>query len=40
MLTQRGERMSEEDVEELLHGQEDSSGNINIPDFVKMVLGN
>ena len=30
--------MNEEDVEALIHGQEDSSGNINYEDFVKMVL--
>ena len=38
MLTHLGERMNEEDVEALIHGQEDSSGNINYEDFVKMVL--
>jgi len=40
MLTSLGERMSEEDVEALIHGQEDSSGNINYEEFVKMVLAN
>merc|ERR1711982_295446 len=38
MLTSLGERMSEEDVEALIHGQEDSSGNINYEQFVRMVL--
>ena len=38
LLTSLGERMSEEDVENLIHGQEDSSGNINYEQFVKMVL--
>lgn len=38
MLTSLGEKMSEEDVEALIHGQEDSSGNINYEEFVKMVL--
>ena len=38
LLTSLGERMSEEDVENLIHGQEDSSGNINNEQFVKMVL--
>ena len=40
LLTSLGERMSEEDVENLIHGQEDSSGNINYEQFVKMVLAN
>ena len=35
-----GERMSEEDVESLIHGQEDSQGNINYEQFVRMVLVN
>ena len=30
--------MSEEDVENLIHGQEDSSGNVNYEQFVRMVL--
>ena len=30
--------MNEEDVENLIHGQEDSSGNINYEQFVRMVL--
>lgn len=38
MLTSLGEKMTEEDVEALIHGQEDSSGNINYEEFVKMVL--
>lgn len=40
MLTSLGEKMNEEDVENLIHGQEDSSGNINYEQFVKMVLAN
>lgn len=40
MLTSLGEKMTEEEVEALIHGQEDSSGNINYEDFVKMVLAN
>jgi myosin light chain 6 len=40
MLTSLGERMNEEDVEALIPGQEDSSGNINYEEFVKMVLAN
>ena len=40
MLTGLGERMNDEDVEALIHGQEDSSGNINYEEFVKMVLAN
>jgi len=38
MLTSLGEKMTEEEVESLIHGQEDSHGNINYEEFVKMVL--
>jgi len=38
MLTSLGEKMTEEEAEQLIHGQEDSAGNINYEDFVKMVL--
>merc|ERR1712026_656410 len=38
MLTSLGEKMSEEDVEDLIRGQEDSHGNISYEEFVKMVL--
>ena len=38
MLTSLGEKMTEEEVESLIHGQEDSQGNINYEEFVKMVL--
>merc|ERR1712243_50465 len=37
-LTGLGEKMSEEEVELLIHGKEDSQGNINYEEFVKMVL--
>eukprot|EP00095_Tigriopus_kingsejongensis_P001776 maker-scaffold339_size202159-snap-gene-1.26 protein:Tk01776 transcript:maker-scaffold339_size202159-snap-gene-1.26-mRNA-1 annotation:"myosin-2 essential light chain" len=40
MLTSLGEKLSEEEVEVLLHGQEDSQGIINYEEFVKMVLAN
>lgn len=40
MLTSLGEKMSEEEVESLIHGQEDSQGNINYEEFVKMVIAN
>lgn len=40
LLTGLGEKMSEEEVESLIHGQEDSQGNINYEEFVKMVLAN
>merc|ERR1712001_410253 len=40
LLTSLGERMVEEDVECLIHGQEDSQGNINYEQFVRMVLVN
>merc|ERR1711890_142041 len=33
-----GKKMSEEEVEQLIHGKEDSQGNINYEEFVKMVL--
>merc|ERR1712012_526505 len=38
LLTGLGEKMSEEEVELLIHGKEDSQGNINYEEFVKMVL--
>ena len=38
LLTGLGEKMSEEEVEQLVHGKEDAQGNINYEDFVKMVL--
>jgi len=38
MLTSLGEKMTEEEAEVLIHGQEDSTGNINYEEFVKMVL--
>nr|ACO14847.1 Myosin-2 essential light chain [Caligus clemensi] len=40
LLTSLGEKMTEDDVDSLIHGQEDSSGNINYEEFVKMVLAN
>ncbi len=40
MLTSLGEKMSEEEVESLIHGQEDSQGNVNYENFVKMVIAN
>ena len=40
MLTSLGEKMSEEEVEGLIHGQEDSQGNVNYEEFVKMVVTN
>merc|ERR1712192_387039 len=36
LLTGLGEKMSEEEVEQLIHGKEDSQGNINYEEFVKM----
>merc|ERR1711936_1246223 len=35
LLTGLGEKMSEEEVELLIHGKEDSQGNINYEEFVK-----
>jgi myosin light chain 6 len=40
MLTHLGEKMTEEDVESLIHGQEDNDGNVNYENFVKMVITN
>ena len=40
LLTSLGEKMNEEDVENLIQGQEDSSGNINYEQFARMVLSN
>merc|ERR1712209_358121 len=34
LLTGLGEKMSEEEVEQLIHGKEDSQGNINYEEFV------
>jgi Ca2+-binding EF-hand superfamily protein len=38
LLTGLGEKMTEEEVESLIQGKEDSQGNINYEEFVKMVL--
>ena len=38
MLTGRGEKMKDEEVDELLHGFEDSQGSINYEEFIKMVM--
>lgn len=38
LLTNLGERLSDEEVNELLQGQEDSHGNVNYEEFVKTVL--
>ncbi|KAG9510807.1 Myosin-2 essential light chain, partial [Fragariocoptes setiger] len=38
ILTRLGEKMTEEEVEQLLAGQENSQGNINYEDFVLSVL--
>merc|ERR1712025_678400 len=38
LLTGLGEKMTEEEVEQLIHGKEDAQGNINYEEFVKMVL--
>jgi len=37
LLTTLGEKLSDEEVEQLLAGQEDSLGNINYEDFVRSV---
>jgi Ca2+-binding EF-hand superfamily protein len=33
-----GEKLTDEEVEQLLVGQEDSQGNINYEEFVRMVM--
>jgi myosin light chain 6 len=38
MLTGMGEKMTDEEVEGLIQGQENTEGNINYEEFVKMVL--
>merc|ERR1712106_559368 len=38
LLTGLGEKVSEEEVELLIHGKENAEGNINYEGFVKMVL--
>lgn len=37
-LTVAGEKLSDEEVETLLAGHEDSQGNINYEDFVRQVM--
>lgn len=38
MLIVTGEKLSDEEVETLLAGHEDSQGNINYEDFVRQVM--
>jgi len=38
LLTTLGERLSDEEVEQLLQGQEDSHGNVNISEFVRNIM--
>ncbi|KAI0215353.1 Myosin-2 essential light chain [Lamellibrachia satsuma] len=38
LLSSLGEKMTDEEVNELLMGQEDAQGNVNYEEFVKMVL--
>lgn len=38
LLTSLGERLSDEEVNELVQGMEDTHGNINYEEFVRMVL--
>lgn len=38
ILTSLGDRLSDEDVDQLFQGVEDSQGNINYEEFIKMVM--
>lgn len=38
LLTTLGEKLTDDEVEQLLAGQEDSQGNIHYEDFVRMVM--
>lgn len=38
LLTTLGEKLSDEEVEQLLSSQEDSQGNVNYEEFVRMVM--
>jgi len=38
LMTHLGEKLTDEEVEQLLAGQEDSQGNINYEEFVRIVL--
>lgn len=38
LMTNLGERMKDDEVTELLVGQEDNKGNVNYEEFVKMVM--
>ncbi|VDP38460.1 unnamed protein product, partial [Soboliphyme baturini] len=39
ILTNLGEKLTDEEVDQLLQGQEDSNGNVNIADFVRPTVG-
>lgn len=38
LLTTLGEKLTDDEVEQLLNGQEDSQGNVHYEDFVRMVM--
>uniref|UniRef100_A0A0N5AGG1 EF-hand domain-containing protein n=1 Tax=Syphacia muris TaxID=451379 RepID=A0A0N5AGG1_9BILA len=38
LLTTLGERLSDEEVDQLLSGHEDTQGNVNISDFVRAIM--
>ncbi|VEN53701.1 unnamed protein product [Callosobruchus maculatus] len=38
LLTTLGEKLTDDEVEQLLQGQEDSQGNVNYEEFVKLVM--
>jgi len=39
ILTSLGEKLTEEEVDQLIVGQEDNQGNIQYEEFIKMVMG-
>ncbi|XP_023012861.2 myosin light chain cytoplasmic isoform X1 [Leptinotarsa decemlineata] len=38
LLTTLGEKLTDDEVEQLLQGQEDSQGNVNYEEFVKLIM--
>lgn len=38
LLSTLGEKLTDDEVEQLLQGQEDSQGNVNYEDFVRLIM--